>query len=114
MAAGRSGKGTGNHGRTDHVSTTPKHGEHAEQGGHGPLRRLKFDFSDKMLAELLTLQKRLNCPTRGEVIARALKILVWAEANHHHGNKIYVKRKNGETVEVQFPFLSSCTTPSQQ
>lgn len=85
------------------------------QAEHEKLHRIQFDFSEKILAELHTLQKRLNCQTRGEVMARALKVLIWAEAHHHHGNKIYVKRKNGETVEVQFPFLSpSPSRPSSQ
>lgn len=87
------------------------------QGEPQKYHRIQFDFSEKMLAELHALQHRLKVG-RGAVLMRALKVLVWAEAQHHHGNKIYVKRKNGESVEVQFPFLQSnpgsSATPSER
>lgn len=77
----------------------------SEQHQHKPLQRIAFDFSPHILEELDLLRGRLRAETRGDVIRKALKVLVWAESNLHHGHKILVKKSNGEMYEASFPFL---------
>lgn len=80
---------------------------HHHPAPHHPvkLHRIQFDFSDKILAHLHTLQARLKAATRGEVILKALKVLIWLEEHLHHGHTIIVKKQNGEMVQAHFPFL---------
>jgi hypothetical protein len=89
--------------------------DHPHPAPHHPvkLHRIQFDFSDKILAHLHTLQTRLKAATRGEVILKALKVLIWLEEHLHHGHTIIVKKKNGEMVQAHFPFLHDTTrTPA--
>ncbi len=76
-------------------------------GSHEPrrLHRIQFDFSDKILAQLHTLQQRLKAATRGEVVLKALKVLIWLEEHLHHGHTIIVKKPSGEMIQAHFPFL---------
>jgi metal-responsive CopG/Arc/MetJ family transcriptional regulator len=72
---------------------------------HKHLHRISFDFSPYILEELDILRDRLGAATRGDVIRKALKVLVWVVSNLHHGHKILVKKANGDTYEATFPFL---------
>lgn len=81
-------------------------GHHRQAPQHPvKLHRIQFDFSDKILAHLHTLQTRLKAATRGEVVLKALKVLIWLEEHLHHGHTIIVKKQSGEMVQAHFPFL---------
>lgn len=67
--------------------------------------RVQLDFSKDALKELDILQEKLHATSRAEVIRNALGVLKWATNHIIEGNKIVVEKKDGERVEVNFPFL---------
>jgi hypothetical protein len=68
--------------------------------------RVQLDFSDEAFEELEALQRNLGATSRAEVVRDALGILRWAVHHLREGNAIIVERKDGERVEVEFPFFA--------
>lgn len=67
--------------------------------------RIYLEFSEEALDELRKLEERLqaSCPT--EVIRDALGVLRWVTNHLAEGDRILIKRGDGQQTETTFPFL---------
>lgn len=69
--------------------------------------RLQIDFNETAYRELEQLQRRLDAPSKSEIIRDALGVLKWAADEIESGNRILVEKSDGEgeVKEIVFHFL---------
>lgn len=68
-------------------------------------KRLQIDFSERAYNDLTELQKRLDAPSKSEVIRTALGVLRWLVDEHTTKNRILLQKPDGSTERVVFHFL---------
>ena len=68
-------------------------------------KRLQIDFSERAYADLENLQKRLEAPSKSEVIRTSLGLLHWFLDEAEIGGRLMVQKPDGSSERVVFPFL---------
>ena len=68
-------------------------------------KRLQIDFSERAYNDLNALQRRLDAPSKSEVIRSALGVLKWLSEEIAANNRIVVERADGTEREIFFHFL---------
>ena len=70
-------------------------------------KRLQIDFSEKAYRDLEDLQKRIDAPSKSEVVRDALGVLRWlADAVLTKNHRILIEKpEDGTTREMVFHFL---------
>lgn len=64
------------------------------------ISRLQINMSSKALAELESLQKRIDASTKTEVIKSSLKIFRFLEGEKERGVKVILRDKDGKEREL--------------
>lgn len=67
--------------------------------------RIYLEFSEEALDELRKLEERLQASCPAEVIRDALGVLRWVTNHLAEGDRILIKRGDGQQTETTFPFL---------
>jgi hypothetical protein len=68
-------------------------------------KRLQIDFSTHAYKDLADLQKRLEAPSKSEVIRTSLGLLRWILDESDADNDLLVQKSDGSTQRIVFHFL---------
>lgn len=68
-------------------------------------KRLQIDFSERAYNDLSDLQKRLDAPSKSEVIRTSLGLLRWLLDESAADNRLTLQKPDGSTERVVFHFL---------
>jgi hypothetical protein len=67
--------------------------------------RVQLDFTPEAFGELERLKADVEASSRADTIRYAMRVLRWVINTLRSGDRIAVRRRNGDIVEVEFPFL---------
>lgn len=67
--------------------------------------RLQFDFSEEAYQELKRLQAQDGVSSEQELIRNAIGTHRYISDELHAGSRILVKKKDGETKDVEFEYI---------
>lgn len=67
--------------------------------------RVQLDFTPEAFRELDRLKTDVEVSSRADTIRYAMRVLRWVINTLRSGDRIAIRRRNGEIAEVQFPFL---------
>jgi hypothetical protein len=69
-------------------------------------KRLQIDFSTRAYKDLADLQRRLEAPSKSEVIRTSLGLLRWILDESDADNDLLVQKSDGSTQRIVFHFLN--------
>lgn len=69
--------------------------------------RIQLDFTPEAFKELERLKADVEASSRADTVRYAMRVLRWVINALRRGDQIVIHKANGDTVEVQFPFLPS-------
>jgi hypothetical protein len=69
-------------------------------------KRLQIDFGERAYDELEELERRLEAPSKSEVIRTSLGVLRWLVDESEADTDVLLQKSDGSTTRVVFHFLA--------
>lgn len=67
-----------------------------------PPKRVQIDLQEQSMAQLNELRRRTEAASYSEVVRRAIRLYEAVLDEADAGNKLFVRRPEGEFVEIKF------------